>query len=374
MNNNEILIKRYIKLLIEGSKFITYDPSDINAKRMNQDISPKIKFVEYDLKNIKEYDDMLLKIAGPDIFITFSDSYEIDPTTSEDLPPKFSMNPKAAFGTPHGFYFYPFDKNNVKNFIEYGAPASADFATDRKFFHLIKVDLNHPNVLIIEKDGKTNKRMNRKIFDNNVNEIARILIHYSNVIDDINMDYVLLSKEYDFDYEPVDEKLVIEDIRKELYHIINSELMDKLLTHVIPFFKHNYNVENIKNNEYIILYKLCLILTTHISDLINYLWKQPYKTNAFITKMLQLIEQQDNHNLSELYALLLNTIGIKCIIDKGVGVIHENEPEQMHILTFGEDDSFYKYIGTYNNYHTDEISEYLDFLKNEQRMNKNKKI
>ena len=52
---------------------------------------------------------------------------------------------------------------------------------------------------------------------------------------------------------------------------------------------------------------------------------------------------------SELFALLLNRIGMKCIIDKGSSLIHSNEPSQMHILSFGEDKSFYRYIGTYDN-------------------------
>ena len=265
----------------------------LNSSNMSKNIEKKSKHVK--IKNRQKYKSTLYQLAGPDTFMSFSDSYEVDPVTLKELIPKFSLNPNAEFNTPHGFYFYPFDKNNAKKFYACGMPTSADFAINRPYFHLVKVDLNNPKVLIINEDGSCNKSISSENFMKNVREIIRIHMNFFN-------------KEINY---------------KKIYK--------KLLSAYNVMTKYNYNQKMIENPFYQ-LYKFCFLLS---GSNINYSYHG---------------SKNDDYS-SELFSLLLHSINIKCVIDKGTGTIHPNEPNQMHIITFGDDTSFYKYIGTFDNIH-----------------------
>lgn len=260
----EKIIRLYIKNLFE-SKFFAMEKENVNAKNLSQFFNQQLNFIN--ISNINDLKDYLIDIAGSDIFISFTNPW------NQNIP-TFSINPTANFNTPHGIYFYPFDKENAIKFIKHGKPTDAFFAVRSEFFHLVQVDLNHPNVLVINKNYKINKKdLNYIEFENYLDEIIRIAEYFSGTI---------LNK---------------------------NELISKL-----------YIDKNISNN-YIKLYKLCDIISKKVTDTNN----------------------------SELFGLLLNSIGIKCVIDRGLSIIHINEPSQMHILQYDNNETFYKYIGTFKN-------------------------
>ena len=292
-NINDFNMKYKECYRLKISKEEEYFPQYLDAKSMSDVVEKKIKYIQ--INDRFKYKNTLYHLAGPDTFISFADPYEIDPVSFHYLSPKFSLNPNATFNTPHGFYFYHFDKKNAQRFYECGMPSHADFAIDRPYFHLVKIDLNNPNVLIFNKDGTSNRKMSSQEFIKNVKELIRIHINF-------------------FDKE-----------------INYKKIYNKLLNSYYALTKYNDN-QILEENPLYQLYKFTFLLSSHNIS----------RNNA---------DKEKNFFVSELFSLLLHSIGIKCVVDHGTGTIHENEPEQMHIITFGDDTSFYKYIGTFDNIH-----------------------
>jgi hypothetical protein len=294
-------LKNIIRKVIAESKFImssnkydselSDDSFDLNAKNMSKNIGSEINFINFDSKD--EMEDYLYDIAGPDVFISFVDPYEKDINTGEMKIPSFSLNPNATFNTPHGIYAYPFDKKNLESLIECGQPTMADFGVDRDYFHLIRIDLNHPNVIIINSNGVSNKYISYDKYIKNVKELIRIHKNYFKVDFDDNIAFKKLNETF-------------------------NEIDDEYYNEVSPFYK---------------LYKFAFYLSF----------------NEFYDNDILSLIKNKTKNSAELFSLMLYSIGIRCLIDNGSGIVHYYEKEQMHIITFGDDKSFYKYIGTFKN-------------------------
>ncbi len=503
------------------SNFITSE-SRTTAANNSTNISKYIKDNPLLKEQMQEnFAKFLLNISGPDMFISFVDSYAKDPFGTP-LVPNIGINPVAKFGTPHGVYAYPFDKNNALSYVAMGCPTHAQFARKRKYFHLIRIDLNHPNVLIIDESGYTNssafgKNYNNTNYENDFKELVRMAnilfnfplskefsgeildidndnynIHNPNLpvnkyesnksdyifhkffkndfrnilfnffqnnlpkdkipaggimaaIDKITSDIFEKSGIGSFEKDKLRQKYAkkaaekttaIDDEGRVEY--INDDLDNKLSSAIENFKNINLNdIKNLKNLSYT-YEKICLQTPRIHNDLIEYFKnyfdldnsefypntgedeylsrdsvlnakykyrklddpigtfatsnstnlnieeitkniflvkdalskiKDPgvriWKAAFFITRIFSYNKLNKNFDVkihlkddepvstnegrSEFFALLLNSIGIKCVIDRGSGVVHGNEPSQMHIATFGEDNSFYEYIGTFDN-------------------------
>ena len=299
----ESQLRKIIKsIILESNRFINYEPAELNAKNMNINFKQQNNFINIsDVEEMKEY---LRDIAGPDIFMSFVDDWE----NMESSTPSLSINPKAQFHTPHGLYFFPLDKMNVESFIENGMPVFNSFyGSMSKYFHLVRIDLNHPNVFVFNQLGTCNKKLNYRDCRIEVNEIARIYYNFMNS-------------------EMVWQKININDVESFQAEIIRSFEKSRI------FAMHKSKFAN--DNYYLYLYSFIDWLTKKgLSDMWNYA-----TTNS--------------HNNSELSALLCSSIGMKCIIDKGSSTIAQDtktEPTQTVIINFGEDNSYYHYIGTFKN-------------------------
>jgi len=295
----ELLETRFI--MSKGSDAQVDDKDALSAKEMAKEIGKNLKFKKFDSN--EEFKDFLFDIAGPDTFISFIDTYEHEETTGEEKVPSFSLNPNATFNTPHGLYFYPFDKENAKRYIYLGKPTNANFAVDRPYFHLVKIDIANPEVLVFKKNGETNKKISPENFKKDLKEMIRIHLKFFDKTDSI----------------------------QEIYDKLNNEFKSykKITTDSLRFSKKNEKnldlyINKLSNNNYYKLYKYAYYLSSETVD-------------------------QTSSPHSELFALLLNRINIKCVIDQDMSIIHPSEPEQAHILTFGENKSFYEYIGTFEN-------------------------
>lgn len=302
--------------LFSESRFVMSDLSDtdendkLSASNMSKEVGSQIDFKTF--KSNRKFKDFLKNIAGPNVFISFIDPYEKDENDGSMKIPSFSLNPKATFNTPHGIYAYPFDKQNFKNFIITKSPTKSKFATERPYFHLIKIDLNNPNVFVFNEKGKCNKHISKIDFKNQLKELVRIHCYYFNKENTSEVDEIFNNFLNEYDSA---SKRVLMNVNKDYYYQLYKAAL-----------------------------KLC-------NEKINFTF-------------MKTTPNTKHH--SELYALLLNRIGMKCVIDRGSGTIHENEPSQMHILTFGEDKSFYKYIGTYKNeikITTKDLIENIDMLQ-----------
>ena len=325
-----IILRNYIKsILIEGSKFINFPSEDINAKNLSAEFNNKYgeqnKFNQQKMKSergLHSFYDFLIDIASPNTFITFVDKYN-------KKTPGFSLNPFAEFNTPHGFYFYPFDKKNAVKFINYGSPTDSEFATDRKYFHLVKIDINHPNVFVIGPNGTENKpKLSSYEFDNKLTEICRIFLYY---------------------FSKNSNNKLINDFKDDIFLFLNNEKCKEIL------FNNILKINNslLKKDGYFILYKIPnLLFSINLIKIknemgLNFKLIDSFQ-NDFINEPINLGINKKG-NISIFYALVLNSIGMKCIVDKGTGTIHPNEPTQTHITTFSEDNSYFEYIGTYPN-------------------------
>jgi hypothetical protein len=197
---------------------------------------------------------------------------------------------------------------NVESFIENGMPVFNSFyGSMSKYFHLVKIDLNHPNVFIFNQFGICNKKLNYRNCKIELNEITRIYYNFMNA-------------------ENVWQKMNINNLESFQTEIIKAFENSR----IFAMNKSNFG----SNNYYLYLYSFIDWLTKKgLSDMWNYA-----TTNM--------------HNNSELSALLCSSIGMKCIIDKGSSTIAQatkTEPTQTVIINFGEDESYYHYIGTFKN-------------------------
>ena len=555
-------LEYFLSALMRVYNFYIHDvefPKSNNSTRYfdsNNFISAHDKKTLYDdeinAKKRENFAKFLLNIAGPNMFISFINPYEKD-SSGADIVPNLSINPVAKFATPHGIYAYPFDKHNALNYIFLGAPTHAKFAKLRPYFHLIRIDIKHPNVLTVTEGGKSepksswdptpqaqsnwghSKTYSEQDYNNDFNELVRI----SNILFNFPLSKNFSGEIFNFDksfynskYDQVKSKKIdfinhkehydnakfdlIEFMKEIALSINDTELYNKLSfslkpTDGRPFLSHSsarasslmrelladidkhcnltstlsaiYDLqkqenepkkhgfqfktpeaikekmnldfqnalEKFKNINPLSLRqisnafrKICTdnprfenefnkkyqILSDRLkqkaqnefelepdqleqnpymtpddvlnsayqyragSDPINISTKKGnedkiqkliqnvvkihtelkniqdrgvriWKAAFFISKVFSYNDQNKNFNVdteiknnatvsknelrSELFSLLLNSIGIKCVIDRGSGFVHGNEPSQMHIVTFGENDSFYEYIGTFDN-------------------------
>ena len=323
-------LRKIIKNNLIESRFILgdYEEEDdedqkftsLSAKNISKHLGSKLNFINFD--NNDQANSFIKDIAGPDVFISFIDPYEKDINTGEMNVPSFSLNPNAAFNTPHGIYGYPFDKKNCEKFLLERRPTDSPFATDREYFHLIRIDLNHPNVIIFNENGTSNRNISNHEYLKDLNEMIRVHCKYHNK----------------------DDKQ-----KEEIIDIIN-ERISYGLDEQIQFIRNNENNENDDNiinenkykkirqnfykNNYYRLYKAAGYLS--FNNIVDYNFHNKVDSGL----------NDENHSI--LYSLLLNVIGLKCVIDYSYS-IHIMEPNQVHILTLGENKSFYEYIGTLKN-------------------------
>jgi len=320
-----------LKYILSISELVSSD-STLSAARMSAAVGyPSQSFDDEDYLNAKQNSDenivkFLREIASPSTFISFIDAYEFNLDWNEDsedreneyLPPKLSLNPNATFGTPHAIYGYPFDKENCELFLRTGKPTYSKFATNRNYFHLIKIDLNNPRVILFKADGTCNHDINKKEYFSRIKELHRL--------------YKLFYRDMSKDNEYIDKRDEEREILQDNLNVVYSEFIDFMRD---GMFIDEY--ARLKNNPFYLLYRFAGYLS-RLQGL-----------DAFDEAALESNKKNKGH--SEFSALLLHSIGIDCIVDRGLGIVHRNEPSQAHILTFNNSSStIYKYLGTYKNF------------------------
>jgi hypothetical protein len=332
---NERKLKVIIKKILNESRFILGDYEDeegnlsaLKAANVSKRVGDQSK--EFPRVGGEEERQLILDslydMAGPDVFISFVDAWEFD-HEGFSKSPKFSLNPTAKFSTPHGIYAYPFDKKQAVTFIETGSPTDSPFATERKYFHLIRIDLTNPNVIVFNENGKSNRNISMSEYTQFIDELIRM--HCLYFYDDL-IKYLINNENDGLDVEY--ENFTDEDHKLLKQRLIN-EHMNSLKFELRLFFQNDKIQKNkMANDLYYKLYKAAYFLSFN-----------QYRDRYYSTGV------EGKQNDSQFYSLLLNRIGIKCVIDKNTSSIHPSEPDQMHILTLGDDSSFYEYLGTHRN-------------------------
>jgi len=481
------------------SEFVSAKP---NANQTKKQIYEQQTGADYNAQvNFAQF---LLNISGSDIFISFVDPYEKNKNGTFKVP-LLGINPNATFGTPHGIYAYPFDKHNALSYIATGTATHAKFARKREYFHLIRVDLNHPNVLNIDESGNSkigSRKYDKNDYQKDFNELVRManilfnfplsrnfsgnILDLENNITDLkyshtktsishmytgvtnNLRYLFkkVATELNIDAQLTDKKIneIINDIAnscgltdyvmknyvnkiignnidknnfdknaeeqfydfveefknitveelpskssiyrnfvknypqfnnlmKKHYDNYMQENLPERYSELVPDSTNSINIKDFMTNNDVLNAKFqykkhdplgnistnsnaeladrilsnIVIIKDELNKIKDFgvrIWKAAF----FISRIFSYNQKNQNFNItrlmhdaksnsfisshegrSEFFSLLLNSIGIKCVIDQGSGTVHGNEPSQMHIATFGEDNSFYGYIGTFDN-------------------------
>jgi len=382
------ILKSYIRNYInEATSYTAFPPEDINANfQSTKGFSSRVD--KTNLSSLETLTD-ISKHVGPECFISFIDPYD------ENIP-ALEINPKAAFNTPHGNYAYPFTIENMRRFIEgLGSDPgpisnkSVYFATDRDYFHLFKTSNMH-NKININADGTTNyvgdllkdvKTLCHTAIIFLMSKIERSkykkpYINYNNVdtkIKDLNDNISDLNQGDVFDVESIKDD--VHNIIVTLTELCNfyKKAKDNQRVHIDKVVKalsefvlnvsnseenryQDSNKENrvaLKESNFHKVYFCCFYISKIMTEVekeypdVYGISKGDSNSNQTIW-VLKSPHKSVNNSNSVYFSMLLNSIDIDAIEDKGSLTIHKNEPVQAVFVNTNKKVPLV-HIGTYNN-------------------------
>tara|TARA_Y100000592_G_scaffold24516_1_gene38320 strand:+ start:15369 stop:17414 length:2046 start_codon:yes stop_codon:yes gene_type:complete len=389
---NKLLINYIRQYLTETT--IPFSGSEITAN-LQHELSPKLKKDMTHIKDPKEVLRILMKNLGNKTCISFVYPYEDDQGNKET--PYFSVNPHAAYQTPHGNYSYPLRHENLRELMRRGSVRGTRFAINRPYFLLYKV--NSPNTVIINKDGSSNykeilsnRAYNKKLTryddlstENDIDRVIKSFAHFistgyytkksgknfnSKSFKTAFMKYQsFLNKEFQNlltgKISPPTEYINSEgwDASPEVLHsffdIINkspevSDFKEFVLQRDIPrpeltkiiSFLENLIRKNIKDLDS--SFNKFLKKSLESEDIVYDDFHRIYFVCWFLSKTAQALLNRENNGT--IFAAFLKEVGIDGIIDHESSSLHTSEPEQGVLINFGNIDAKdVEFLGTFNN-------------------------
>lgn len=348
MQTKNTLIKNYIKLLFETTRFTQDSSDELNSERLSSmsDVQSLDKTHMSAMESIQD----ILSHIDESTFISFVDKYD------EDIP-RLGVSPKIEYKTPHGIYGYPLSKDNLRNMLFNRRPTEAKFATKRPYMHVYKITT--PDAVILQRvDGKieTNKYTSvdgiRKALEDSKNSILNFLRRLDGISEESfarKNKHFMSDVNSNTDYKPTIEMYkseskaffvsYVNQLRMFLIHCILysrslssdkqsyfREVSDDILTFLLSNIKESRNYNEISNKHK----------------------GYPFFVLFFVIRALTIIA---SHMIASgnLFVQLLSDAGIKSIIDRNTATIHRNEPNQAFVSSLAPDTSNFKLIGTYNN-------------------------
>lgn len=382
------MLKEYITLILEGSqRGIMHHPHRIGASLQSQLSTPQ----KNDKTNLSP-DEVAQEISdlwGDNTFISFVSGYKDHPVPSVDI------NSYARYATPHGVYTYLFNQKNITDlFMNQRIGRVSDFM-DRPYFHIIS--LNTIDKAEINRDKSSNYYALKSLPEDVIN--SPHAEHLSNII--LQKDYdkrvfpkykeniremiriCLRSQPARKPGSPIDSSITAENYLSGLYKagftfrnsIIGRSIflaydavcrstdlvpIDEFIENVTnflikhsenvfaskrsKFFNPNYIKGDVNNTKYFLynIYK--------IADILSYITPNPKKGSG-------------RSNDSSRMSLILQSIGIDAIIDKGSKTLHSKQPEQAALIGWGPYVP-YENLGTYQNIFANCSPEELEDLYN----------
>ena len=342
----ENYIKQYIKLLSESTKAIMMEPHKIGAGLQSK-ISPTLRNNKTNLSPEETVKDLHNKF-GRDCMITFVDKYDQD-------VPGLSINPKAGFATPHGTYSYLFSKENFSKMLLSQRIEGVYFATSRPYFHVFRITTR--DKVHVNADGTSLKYENdEQQYISDLREAVRIslmslpedksskpnrdFINKNNYMSILNKDMFkrarsvarLIYNCYDAVCLKAPDSQKVD--KREFFNNI-ADYLDRLTSQN----RYVRGIENIRRKAPGYLFLKLYSAVYYLS----YITPKPKKGAG-------------KSNDPSRFALILQSIGIKSIIDDGYGLIHHKQPSQALTINYGgkkqdpdEEFSNYELLGTYNN-------------------------
>lgn len=305
---------------------------DKTQKTLGMDDEQYIEFVLEDLA----------KNVGSMTFIRFENKYK-----GVAVPP-FSISPYVTYRTPHGVYGYPLNEQELVNLASTGQPTVANFATDYSHFHIYKI--TDTNKIVYPKDVEYSEIFSR------YNNSRNVLI---DIKECVRTSILLLPTSK----KPAEELVKPEVINKlkAYFSRMKSKIQleeQGLLVNIFEKFGDDlYYGTNKKNilTDFIdtISDLLHASVTAKLSGdssfanskekaLLNFrILKRVIEALATSLATIHSVER------GKYYSLLLHAVDIDAIDDKGMGIIHPNEPSQSHANDFSGNNI--ESIGTYDN-------------------------
>jgi len=329
------------KYMFEASRVIMHKNPDMQReltqletidKTMSTLGMDKDQYIDFVLEEIA-------KNSSENTFIRFENQYE------ENKVPEFKISPIVSYETPHGIYGYPLNNENAISLVASGKPTTSAFATNYSHFHLFKTSENRQ--IIVPASDK----------DASYTEIYSKYNSKEKTLKDIKECFRALA-------------LSIEEDTLQVKELSIEDLQDSFIESLSNFKK---SITDIRFNEIMFLINL---IESHGAELVlefrdelsnmyyqfykntlSDLKKSPNSKEAAINNFIILknviktitsaIGKLKNEDSGRYYSLMLHLVGIDSIRDKGRGVIHQNEPNQLHANDFSGINI--TSIGTYDN-------------------------
>ena len=369
------IIIKYIKEYLKEAT-IPFSGSEISAQ-LQHDVSPSIR---KDMSNLSDKETLkyLMQNIDERTCISFVNKYDSE-------VPSFSVNPNAVYKTPHGNYAYPLTLPNMKDLISRKAIKGTQFALQRPYFLLFKV--NSPNAIIISKDGTTNYKefkADKKAmsagksisFEQDINSILRAFTYLTMSAFDTDPSKTWSDNNSD-SVEIFDRKLVY--LTSQLYSNFeslndNDITVDSFINGIasafrggVPEMVANYkkanDVDTIKKEYFEVVFE-------ELKEIFFYGELTKSRANKFIkagdenidefheiyficwvlSRIAHFMNPTKITSSGPVLTALLKETGIEAIIDQNSSTLHHAEPEQSVFLNFGNfSKKDVEFIGTFRN-------------------------
>ena len=377
-----LLLKQYIKnYLNEATSAIINPASNISGRTQHQ------QSASY-RENMTNLDNevTLLKVlenVGDNCFISFVDEYD-------EFIPRLEISPNVSYDTPHGNYAYPLNISSLKEIVEKSRIKGARFALDRPYFHMFKKS-NSVRFIEIQKDGSNNYFGNldkdlRTIVHMSVVHFTSLLIEKENRKPSKNKTTIVNTIKNNFELKKIKKKIknflidsrnagfddyikvflfLTRNLSKAVEHNSNKIPSD-ILTEIVEFLTRLTKMKALsKENRFFdtreqkvlsdfhILYYSCWMLSDMIEHTFeddNQMTYNVDKTNNSLSYFSELLKKNRGELLEKgpVFTMLLNSIDIDLINDKGSSTLHNNEPVQAVYLNSSKKENVIL-IGTFNN-------------------------
>jgi len=347
-----MILKSYIRnYLLEATSSIAFPAKDVSGKSQHE----KAASYQKDMSSLND-DEVLLKVlenVGDNCFVSFVDRYD-------DEIPRLEINPTVQYDTPHGNYSYPLTVNVLKEIIEKSKIGGTSFALNRPYFHMFK-KANKINSINIEKDGSNSYKGNANkdlktiistalMFaiskesednvalksiekENNKNKTKKLFDYSKDLCDQINsmsrftQNIPLLAKSMN-SIISYNDGIVPSDIKNKIVSLLKSVITNLAFSKSNKFWLAREN----DLSDFHVLYYACWIFSIALSNI----------------KSDMSSPEEDKLITGPVFTMLLNSIDIDFINDKGSTTLHSNEPIQAVYLNSSKKESVVL-IGTFNN-------------------------
>lgn len=355
-----LLLKKYIANYLKeaASTAISMGASDVTGQSQHSHAAS----YKNDMTRIDD-DEVLLKVlenVGDNCFISFVDDYD------EDIP-RLEISPVVKYDTPHGNYAYPLTFATLKEIVDNSSIGEAAFAIDRPYFHLFKKS-NALNSIEIKEDGTSN-------YKGNLVQDLRTIVHTA-----VMYSAALFLEN---DVNPIDATTMSDDekgyktfafknrIRRKIHaNPIDRATDDKSMHRIMSFLIRNLcSLYYLNNNTYhresvdlIVDYLTRLTMrkansrqnrffkaqTEKLKSKFHVLYYSCWMLSNIVSQKSTETSDESNSNRGAVFTMLLNSIDIDFIHDKGSKTLHGCEPIQAVYLNSSKKESV-SLIGTFKN-------------------------